>query len=560
MYRGDVTRIWNLDNSQAILELRDFHDRTHWFNPKTPSVAIAELVKPVAPQSGAPQPRDFTGRIHFFDLSSARETRVISVTKLPYGIRFDPTGTKLAVSYTDDPTLEIFDVASGHLERKETFPAAINQIAWHPNGRWLAGAGANGRVYFWDISADQVRESMAAQQAAAIGLSFSHQGDLLITGGWDSHARLWDAHSGAELSSLPASRVWCEFSGDDRWTGFVPVSGKLGILEIAPGRECQMLYAEAMAGRGTKGCAFSPDGRYLASTHDDGLRLWDLSTRGQIAFQSTVGETFSLRFHGSRQSLITSGQSGVTEWPMKAASDPASEGMAIGSPVLMSPPADRQWDYFGCNDQTFAVASGNKIHLYDLATRHEQAQLGGDITFRFTALSPDGQWCAAGSFLTNLLYIFSARSLQTMRVVPSCPGVGRAVFSPDSRWLILCGSEQYQCINTANGRLAWAFQRKAAGDIKGFASFSADSRTLAVADSEQAVRLMDPATGQEFATLQPREQQIISALAWSPDGSKLAVNTSTQFIQLWDLRLIRSELATMGLDWELPPYPPISNK
>jgi len=71
---------------------------------------------------------------------------------------------------------------------------------------------------------------------------------------------------------------------------------------------------------------------------------------------------------------------------------------------------------------------------------------------------------------------------------------------------------------------------------------------------------MDPATGQEFATLQPREQQIISALAWSPDGSKLAVNTSTQFIQLWDLRLIRSELATMGLDWELPPYPPISNK
>src|SRR5262249_39543826 len=29
--------------------------------------------------------------------------------------------------------------------------------------------------------------------------------------------------------------------------------------------------------------------------------------------------------------------------------------------------------------------------------------------------------------------------------------------------------------------------------------------------------------------------------------------------QVWDLRLIRRHLADMGLDWELPPYPPLSS-
>jgi hypothetical protein len=28
-------------------------------------------------------------------------------------------------------------------------------------------------------------------------------------------------------------------------------------------------------------------------------------------------------------------------------------------------------------------------------------------------------------------------------------------------------------------------------------------------------------------------------------------------VQLWNLRLIRQELAQMHLDWDMPPYPPV---
>jgi len=45
---------------------------------------------------------------------------------------------------------------------------------------------------------------------------------------------------------------------------------------------------------------------------------------------------------------------------------------------------------------------------------------------------------------------------------------------------------------------------------------------------------------------------------FSPDGSQLAVVQNDQQVLLWDLRLIRQELAQMHLDWDLPPYPPVA--
>ena len=36
------------------------------------------------------------------------------------------------------------------------------------------------------------------------------------------------------------------------------------------------------------------------------------------------------------------------------------------------------------------------------------------------------------------------------------------------------------------------------------------------------------------------------------------INGEGQAIRVWDLRLIREQLAKMGLDWDMPSYPPKS--
>jgi tetratricopeptide (TPR) repeat protein len=79
---------------------------------------------------------------------------------------------------------------------------------------------------------------------------------------------------------------------------------------------------------------------------------------------------------------------------------------------------------------------------------------------------------------------------------------------------------------------------------------------LAIAHSSQNVRLVDPDSGKEIATLSAPDPQVILDLCFSHDGSLLAAATAHHLIQLWDLRKIRRQLATMDLDWDLPPYPP----
>jgi tetratricopeptide (TPR) repeat protein len=76
---------------------------------------------------------------------------------------------------------------------------------------------------------------------------------------------------------------------------------------------------------------------------------------------------------------------------------------------------------------------------------------------------------------------------------------------------------------------------------------------LAVLHALKEVWLVNPTTGRPFARLPGAG----SPYGFSPDGSQLVTYDGRDgSFQVWDLRLIRQELAEMGLDWDLPPYPP----
>jgi hypothetical protein len=77
-------------------------------------------------------------------------------------------------------------------------------------------------------------------------------------------------------------------------------------------------------------------------------------------------------------------------------------------------------------------------------------------------------------------------------------------------------------------------------------AFSPDSKLLALAPTMAEVRLVDPATLGERTTLQTPERLIPSALAFSANVDLLAVATLNCKIELWDLKLIRQNLAELG--------------
>jgi tetratricopeptide (TPR) repeat protein len=87
----------------------------------------------------------------------------------------------------------------------------------------------------------------------------------------------------------------------------------------------------------------------------------------------------------------------------------------------------------------------------------------------------------------------------------------------------------------------------------GWIVFSPDSKMLAILHSITEVRMVAPATGREYARLPTAG----GPYCFSPDGSQLVTYAGRDGdFHVWDLRMIRHQLAAMELDWDLPPYPP----
>jgi hypothetical protein len=69
--------------------------------------------------------------------------------------------------------------------------------------------------------------------------------------------------------------------------------------------------------------------------------------------------------------------------------------------------------------------------------------------------------------------------------------------------------------------------------------------------------LVAPDTGETLAVLEASGSDHVNRMAFSPDGTKLAVcGVAQREVVVWDLRGVRRELAAIGLDWDRPPYPP----
>jgi WD40 repeat protein len=172
------------------------------------------------------------------------------------------------------------------------------------------------------------------------------------------------------------------------------------------------------------------------------------------------------------------------------------------------------------------------------------------------AISPDGRWAATASFYDAQVKVWDAHSGDLLRRF-NLPDRAYVTFSPDGHWLA-ASSSQYQLWEVGSwqpkGPPTPGFQ----GPVANFTAFSPDGKVMARSDG-QKILLLETLTEKPLATLEPLESPWVQKFQFSPDGAKLAVAQNDQQVELWDLRLIRQELAQMHLDWDMPPYPPAAN-
>jgi RNA polymerase sigma factor (sigma-70 family) len=427
--------------------------------------------------------------------------------------RFAPDGQSLAVVTSDDPTVVRLCDLDGGELRRIGLTKQYLDSAFSPDGTLLAVAERDDTVRVYETATGERK----------------HEWPVKIT-----RARANENYLFQVLFSPDGKTVAAAASDKLIHLWDVPTGKKLGELE----------------GHGWYpwGMAFTKDGKTLYSTGWDGdVRRWDLATRKQLplpqgvrgsslAVASPDGQTVvyadgghNLRFvdaaTGEERSVVTipgfhpEQAAFRADGRQLAAGGPAGDKVAV---CLLDLPA-------GTVAKRFEWAKGNDPHA----------------TVNDLAFSPDGRRLASMSYRNSTARVWDLRADREPLVLKHRDGYSLS-FSPDGRTLVTGGWDRViRFWDPTDGKLRKEFtvtlpkEFQAADDLRTdvrvFAvAWSPDGSRIAAADLGMKLWIWDADTMKLRVLTDTKDIPRYNTLAWSPDGLWVATGGASGRVQVWD--------------------------
>ncbi|KAJ5541531.1 hypothetical protein N7494_006607 [Penicillium frequentans] len=450
------------------------------------------------------------------------------------------------------------------LKRSSDIPLLETRITFSPDGKWLAALSQQCSISLWNPVKGELLGEIPGWFYDACFLPDSK---VLVTscenrGGDSGLIKLWDVSSRKLLQAIPADCLGLQLSPDGRFLTSIPLrhgaygshggGRRIDVWDITTGKLHRVFHSPS----DNLGCiSFSKDNKLLASASDlyGTIQLWDLSAPSQALqdFQQHGIDTFKLSPNRKIAASNTNPYSKVFLWDMETG---ALRGEIFGGASSFSP--DGKWFVTsnGKTDDICNLATMDLVHgaekmdpqrpgqfvfspdskLLAQEFPHPVPQMEGNRTNEIYADIPVDQslvriW-ETGTW--KPLFTFEARysHITTMTFSPDSALLAGAVFEPRAEelsfiiWDVITGYRQRvvtfpvshsECF-TAD--LAW----------------SPDGTTVAMLTTDRKVRLCHLASGQ-VKTLDMQERGV--SVSFSSDGLLLATGSRRQgCVELWDVQ------------------------
>jgi RNA polymerase sigma factor (sigma-70 family) len=272
-------------------------------------------------------------------------------------------------------------------------------IAFSPDGKTLASAGAQKAISLWEVSTGREMFPSVAHRSSVACVVISPADRSVITGGYDNAIRRWDPTTGRELGVIgthPDPVYDLAMSGDGRFLLSSSLDASVRLWDTTVAQKQGRIMAVDPESRG-RGLAFSRDGQLTTAAG----KIWEVASGRELAtLRDEQGKPFrpwaSAAFTPDARGLIAT--DGGTIWLFDVASgrtvrQVAAPGRQISS-IALSP--DGRFLASGVNHSVrlWHLPTGREIKQ---SMGHEAKTNGAASNYVTAAFSPDGRLLVSGS-------------------------------------------------------------------------------------------------------------------------------------------------------------------
>jgi WD40 repeat protein len=342
---------------------------------------------------------------------------------------FSPDSRRL-VTGSQDRSIRLWDAADGRpITTLFGHEGEVHTLAYRGDGKLLASASADQTARVWDVEAAERNGILSGHGSFVYGVAWHPDGRRLASAAWDGTIRQWDADSGRQVSSRPVSRYGFSVAYSPKGGLLASLSRDNAIHLWSPedGRELHRWTAPTdhwLTGQVT----FSPNGKLLAASCSDGVvRLWDVESRAAAgAWRGHKGPVHGVAFSPDGRFLASSGSDGdamVQVWEVKAGALARSLPLGKESVFAVAWSADGK-----------LLASASKdglVRLWDTERWEPCGELRQGTSVFTVCFHPDGTRLAAGCADGSVRLWDLPRQREVVELLGHKAYVHSAAFSPD---------------------------------------------------------------------------------------------------------------------------------